>query len=419
MVTMSRILSSLLGVHEEVIKTDIQRLEAGSGLPGHDVRLTAEIIGKVHMKTRELGFDPKDTTGRELYQALLNLVTLHDNFLVKKIGGRNAANAQDLLPRIRQTVLDSKFPKTAWVLKSNAAKRLILASPPRQVMKYLGYKSLDSMVKRESCHELFAGIRLLESKTWIESFIRRYKDLRQSDFEVKPIQIVQLDANRWETASKQYVERHRTILLEVREIGALFLLPAPIAARPGLTVTVLYQLLHHINEIRLYSTFYQLHQMRAGFGEMIANSLLRDEDNHLHVSGQKIHWRVAQRHFGRPGNHPEALEPHVQPNDLSWRKAEETLYRLEPALHFWHDYDYVAVMHDGRPLSFNLLDTALNYFNGFSYEDRLYGHFQDSLWNELFVRYMGQPALEAQVLKQLDSDVSAQDLLAIASRKKV
>ena len=401
---MSRILAELLGVEEQLFAMELRQLEQAGGLPSHDVRLTAEIIGKVHIKARELGLDPQDTTGQELYASLNSLVQLHDSFMAKKLGAKDSEDIQDLLPRIRKAALKADMPKSAWVLKASIAKRLLKSYPPKKVMKYLGYKSLDSMLKREPVGELFAGIQLLETKDWQEHFVARYDGLMQKDFEVRPIDILLLDDKKWGRAAKAFVEKQRHIIAQVRELGVIIMLPAPFERRSGMTITVLLQLLHHMNEIRLYSSFYKLHQMSPDLGKLMAKSLLQDQGHHVVVGGQQLHWRVAQRHFGKANNHPEALDPHVQPDDLCWRKAEEVLYRMEPALHFWHDYDFIGAMRDGRPLSFNLLDAALNNVNRIPYEQRIYGHMQDSLWNELFIRYLGEPSLESEALRQLDND---------------
>ena len=415
---MSRILAELLGVEENLFAMEMSQLEYAAGLPGHDVRLTAEIIGKVHMKARQLGLDPSDTTGEELYGALLNLVGRHDGFLATKLGAKDPADVADLLPRIRGAALKADMPNTAWVLKPRAAKRLIRQYPPKRVMKYLGYKSLDSMLKRESAGELFAGIYLLESRKWLQDFMGHYDSLSQMDFEVRPIEIIQLAEKRWSKAAKAYMAQQRHIILPIREIGVIIMLPPPFKRRAGLTITVLLHLLHHINEIRLYSAYYKLHQMRLDFGRIMAKSLLHDEGNHVEVGGQLFHWRVVQRHFGKAGYHPEVLEPHVQAEDLSWKQAEEVLYRMEPALHFWHGYDYVGTTRDGQPLSFNLLDAALNNLNHIPYEQRLCGHFRESLWNQLFGRYLREPALEAAALRQLDYDgpdsVDAAEMLLVS-----
>ena len=60
---MSKMLSELLGATEPMFSIALKQLEQSSGNPSVDVRITAEIIGKIQIKTQELGLDPKDTTG--------------------------------------------------------------------------------------------------------------------------------------------------------------------------------------------------------------------------------------------------------------------------------------------------------------------------------------------------------------------
>src|SRR5665811_1416590 len=125
------------------------------------------------------------------------------------------------------------------------------------------------------------------------------------------------------------------------------------------------------------------------------------------MAGNNIHWRVIQRYFGKLKDeyHPEIFEPHVQPEDLHWRKAEELMYQVDPELKFWKDKDYVGLLYDDKPVTFNIMDISLGYSDGISYEDRFFYHFREALWNEIFVRYMGQSTLEEQVLNQLDNDM--------------
>jgi hypothetical protein len=52
-----------------------------------------------------------------------------------------------------------------------------------------------------------------------------------------------------------------------------------------------------------------------------------------------------------------------------------------------------------------MLDMAASYVNESPYEKRAMYHFVDSLWNEIFIRYMGQQNLEMQILEQLDNDL--------------
>jgi hypothetical protein len=410
---MSKYLSDLLEAEEPMFSLALRQLERASGDQSTDVRLTAEIMGKAHLKMRELGLDPKDTTGKELYQALLALVEKHDEFIVRRLGGNDSTDVQDLLPRIRKSFEDLHMPKTVWVLKTSVAKRMLKSSPPRKVMKHLGYKSVDSMIKRESTYELFASLRFAEDPKWLNNFLEKYKKLKASDFEERNIEVILLDSKKWGELTREFVHKKRHNLTHLKELGVIVMLPMHVERMKGIAITVLPLLLHYYNELRLYSAYFKLQQVRGDFGSIVAETLVADPGQHAIMAGQAIHWRVIQRYFGKLENeyHPEMFEPHVQPEDLHWRKAEEVLFRLEPALHFWHDIDYVAVMHEGRPISFNLMDVAICYVNKLSFAGRAMYHFRESLWNEIFIRYLGQKTLETQILKQLDNDMIAPELL--------
>ncbi len=414
---MSRQLSELLGAIEPMFSLSLRQLEQASGRPSVDVRLSAEMHAKIVVKMRSLGLDPKDTTGKEMYYALMDLVHKHDDFLAKRLGGKDPGDVDEMLPLIRLVAERLNIPKTAWVLKHSVAKRLLKATPPKRVMKQLGYRSIDSMLKREPLPEIYGALRFAESPLWLNNFIKKYKQLSPSDFESRRIEFIQLDSKKWNGMAEAFVRARRHNITHLKELGVVLILPLPVKRMPGITITVLPLLIHYVSEIRLYSAFFKMHQVRANFGDMLITTLTTDPSKHAVMAGQHVHWRIIQRYFGKMnGSHPELFEPHVQPEDLHWRKAEEILYRLEPALHFWHDMDYVGMMDGRKPVSLGLMDAAVSYINKLPYENRSTYHFRESLWNEIFIRYMGQKALEAEILEQLDNDMIAPELLAMNTK---
>lgn len=410
MLTMTKVLSDLLGADEPLFSIALQQLERASGQQSVDVRLTAEIIGKVHQKARELGLDPKDTRPEELYLALIELVKRHDSFLARRIGVVDPEDVQDVLPKIVSYISDLDVPKSAWVLKPSTAKRLLKATPPKKVMKQLGYRSVDSMLKREPIGKLYAALRFAETPAWLTAFTRKYRQLQPHDFETRNIEFHFFDSKQWGSLSDSFTKKNRHNITHMKEMGVIAILPLPLKRLPGVTIAVLPLVLHYINEIRLYSTYFKLQQVRPNFAHEIIDTILEDPDKHASMAGHRVHWRIIHRYFGSntdASTHPEIFQPHVQPEDLLWRKTEATLYRIEPALHFWHDMDFVALQSDKGPISLNLMDVAVNFINKLPYGSHAVYHFRDSLWNEIFVRYMGQKSLEQQILRQLDDGVIA------------
>jgi hypothetical protein len=133
-----------------------------------------------------------------------------------------------------------------------------------------------------------------------------------------------------------------------------------------------------------------------------------------HLAGQPVPWKVIQRYYGRlkDGVHPEVFEPHVQAEDLQWHDAEKVLTELQPALSFWLDTQYICMIHDGEPVSLNILDVALGYCNHLEFGDRIVHFVREHLWHELMSRYLHQENLEAAVHQQLSRDLVDEVALA-------
>ena len=412
MVTMS-VLSELLGAHEPGFTNSLREVEISSGSQGADLRLTSDIANKVHSKIRELGLDPIDTTGRELYHGLQGLVKVHDEFLMNALGGEDPENTSDLLHRCVFAINNLEIPKQCWALKHSVAKRLLKDNPPRKVMKQLGYRSIDSMLKRENIEELYVALYFLESQSWLERFIKSYKKLKPSDFEIRSISVLEFSIKNWGQAVTDYVYQNRHNVIALKDMGIIGVLPLPTDQLRGICITMLPLLLHYINEIRVYSSYFKLHQVKPNFDHIVIDTLLHDAKPVAALADQPLHWRVIQRFYGRAGKRsmPQIFEPHIQPEDIEWRQAEEIMYQIEPALKFWESIDYVGALYDGYTVSFNMIDNVLSYCNDLPYGHQASSHLRDSLWDELFVRYIQQDQTEEQVLSQLDNEAPDSQVL--------
>jgi hypothetical protein len=75
--------------------------------------------------------------------------------------------------------------------------------------------------------------------------------------------------------------------------------------------------------------------------------------------------------------------------------------KIEPSLKFWLGSAYLGVVHEGKAVSLNILDTALNACNGRAFEQRLTINFQDSLWHELQIRYLQPKTVEQTIMNEL------------------
>lgn len=413
---MAKILRDLLDAEEPIFSLSLQQLERASGQRGTDARLVGEISEKMRHGIDALGLDPRDTSDKELYGALLSRIKADNDRLTRLLGGSDADDVRDMVPRIVNAVEAMDINRKCWVLKRSVAKRLLKTMPPKKLMKHLGYRSVDSMLKHENIDEVYTALRFSEGGEWLNSYNELFKTVKPSDFETRDISIVIMDHKKYVDLATHFVEKKLHNITHTKEMGVIVVVPMHAERMKGITLKSLPLIFHYINEIRLYSSFFKLKQVEKNFGETVVETLIADTGNAAQMAGQQVHWRVIQRYFGKmkDESHPEAFQPHVHPEDLHWRRAEEMLVQLDTEMDFWHDADYVGRLSvDGNPLTYNLMDVSLAYSNDESFDNRYYYHFRESLWNEIFMRYMGHKNLEDQILKQLDNDMIAPETLKV------
>ena len=417
---MSKLISDLLEAKEPFFGTALRQFENLTGRPGADVRLTAEIIGKTRIKMTDLGLDPEDTTGEELYLALQNRLKQHDQKLLQTIGQNEKDDLTSVFEKIK-SLLDSQPKKRCWVLKKETAQELIKQYPPSKVIETLGHQNVDSMLEAENIYEIFAATRFVESPAWIEEFLRHYKSLNSNNFEDRDVEIIVMSPDRWRGLANDFIKSKKHNVTHLKELGVVAILPLEDMYRPGLATMVLAMILHYFNEVKLYSTYFKIHQTRSDFAKIIQNAIEGEPLYVAKVTGQQVHWRVLQRYYGRQDENkfPKVTEPYLRPENLYWHRAERVLSDIEPELGWWHDLSYVGVMSDRKPVVFNLIDNAISLFNNDTYANRHFRYFRDSLWSEFFNRYLGEDFLEIIVLNQLGESMTTTEVVKLTSGRKI
>lgn len=405
MLYMSRMLSELLHAREPQFSLMLGRFERASGNMGVDVRITADIVQKYHHKFKELGLDVKDTTGPELYRALMNLVAQHDMFINKRLGGSDNTNVEAIQKIILQAFPGLDIATDVWVLKKSVLRRLLKKQPPKMVMKRLRYRSIDSLLKREDPCELLAYARLIETQKWLTDFSHLYKTLQPIDFEIRPIELIQLTEQRAGVQANDFVRNKGHNVLTLKEAGLITMLPLPVKTLPGLTLNLLSTILHYAGELRSYSAYFKSRQVQNDLGDVVAKTIAEDITAGIDLHGQDVHWRTVYRHLssGLSAEAGELFEPHVSPEDFEYQTIEEVLYRLEPALYFWYETDYVGVLADHHVISLNLRDMAVNYTNNLPYGKHSVANMRAALWQEITLSYMRRPPIEQMITRQLQN----------------
>lgn len=403
---MSRVLAQILGVSEPGFRQQLLRLEAAAGMPAADIRLMMQVINETRAKIRELGLDPHDTTGPELFQALQVRLREDEARVRESLGIAGDAKAIDVLRAVQHCLETQKLESDSLVIKPAVYKTLLKKLQPKATMKKLGYRSMESMLKHEPTAQLLAATIMSESRDWHRQRVEAYKKLQASDFEIKKISLYVPAAKQWPKLAAKHVGAERHNLLTVAELGAVVLLPLE-EDLPALAVTTLLLTVNAMNDIRARSSYLKLNQVRPDFGTLVQDTMLHEPAVEADLAGQPLPWKVVQWFYGHgySAYHPDVFEPHVQPEDLRWHDAETLLGRLHPALEFWQGSQLLALLDGGQPVSLNLLDVALSVCNGLDYGQRIVHHVRENLSRELLARYLHQDNLQNLLLGRLDEQL--------------
>lgn len=402
---MTRLLSELLGASEPHFRFSLRELERASGGPSADIRLTTEILHQTQAKLRELGLDPLDTTGSELYGVLQQRLLDDDRRLHDTLGLEAEASSPEILAAVQQFIRRLDVPRGCFALKLSVAKRLLRAVPPKNAMKQLGYRSLDSMLKHEPVPQLYAAAFITESSHWQKAFTRQYERLQPGDFEHRQIAIYYPRSSRWELLAQQLADRFKHTNMAFQELGVIVVLPV-VADIPALAITNVLLTLENVNDIRCNSALLKLQQVKPDFGKLVAQIAHGEPYNVAQLGGRSLPWQIMQYYYSKlhVANIPALFEPHIQPEDLELVKAESALAHEIPALEFWEDTGHLALVKDGQPVSLNMLDVALSVANQLPFAERIVHYVRDHTWRELLMRYLNPYNLE-RVLGQLGDEL--------------
>jgi hypothetical protein len=410
---MTRYLSQALGAEEPHFSQNIAALEQASGLPSEDIRLSSEVMQRAREKIAALGLDPNDTTAEELYAALHERLRSDDALVRKLLNISTDATPSEVVASVC-TFLDRLLQdEDCFVLKTSVARRLLKKNPPKNAMKKLGYRSIDSLLKREHPALVYAATFIAEGSQWHKRYRSLYIKLRPSDFESRKISFYNPSNKHWQKLAQEYVDTSQRNIFCFKDLGAVVLLPIN-ERLDGLAIMQLLMALDSMNDIRAQSSFAKLQQVKSDFGAIMQRTSMTEPLTTAILAGQPVSWRMIQRYYGRASDRmAAAFEPHLQAEDLRWHDAEDVLTDLNPGLSFWQHTQCLCIMNHDGPVSMNILDVALNYCNHLPFNERVVRFLRDNLWHELMSRYLHQQNLEDALQQQLTAGlINAEPALA-------
>ncbi|MFA6100522.1 MAG: hypothetical protein WCV87_03940 [Candidatus Paceibacterota bacterium] len=318
-----------------------------------------------------------------------------------------------------QTIADfvkkSVGERPGLFLKHEVFVSFLRKTPPQKIMAVLGYATVEDMLAHEDLLEVAAALRFVEGGQWLNTiFFENYSSLTIADFEERSLEVIAL-GEKWQKLAQSFVEKKYHNISHLKELGFVFIIPVSLDL-PGELLRTLSLLLHYVNEIGFYSDLFR----RFGADEKTfydnITALLRGDEPDDQRLVENGNWLVIQQYLAKSDENDRRLfVPHINPEALHWEKAEHMLTQMGRALGngcervaFWEGLNWVGdyfPADDGDALvSFDIVDNAMSLVKEREMIKYLYHH-QESLWNKIFVIYLGDAVMEKTMKENIISGV--------------
>lgn len=398
---MSQTLATLLNIPKTSFTRTISQLETGSGQPRIDIQFSTEIKQLLMSAAESLSLDPSDLDAREIFQSAIARLKEDDAKLVISVGlsqGRPASALASVLAEQYQ----SQMPIIVWAIKKSFLKSILLSNVPKQLQKKLGYRSTASMLKNVPVIELVAAARVYEPQRWQDAYIASLKKIRPSNFELRALEILQLNKQLWvKLDSKRFTKPYMPIV----EAGAILSLPVSGVVKPGLGIVTLHYLRNCMNQVKSSAVFLSSQQTSASYGSSVSYVATHGHvPSIVAIASVVVPWQVVLQVAGRRQSIAEVFDSHLSQDDFQPVDIKNIIGANTTGLLWWQRYQQAAsVPNPSGPVSINSVDLAHCLLMGQTYKTAKYPTLQTLLWNELLKRYALQPSFTRQIIRQLDN----------------
>ena len=213
-------------------------------------------------------------------------------------------------------------------------------------------------------------------------------------------------SQKWVGVAQTFLKKKYQNISHLKELGYIFVIPVELGMLGE--VTRMFSLaLHYFFEVKFNSELFEKFASEpATFGKNFASVIKVEIIDNRPPETDKLRWLIIPRYLARyDENDWRLFEPHISPEALYWKKAEDALVNINKVLKdvyvnflFWQDLDWVGDYFKTKTgieslVSFNLVDAIMALIREKELEKYLYHH-QESLWNKIFIEYFGEEKFE-------------------------
>src|SRR3989344_2909727 len=342
----------------------------------------------------------------EIAQLLQNAIVVHEkqllSFLESVEGGNEFEKAANLARKMARV-------GNGFFLKREFARKIFLQCRPENLLKHLGYATVEHMLAREDVIEAFSALRFMESQEWMhKTFEAAYSIFTPDDFEERPIEIKVLGP-QWREVAERFVAKKHHNVSHLKEFGVIFLNPIK-EDLEGKFLRDFALLLHYFHEVEFYAKLFKKHSAAPDFSTHL-KALLRGDVKEAQKT-EAGEWFIVQRYLWKENSSDTRLFlPRINPESMHWARGERDLTtfgaredRLE--VEFWNNSDWVADYfdHQNELVSFDLEDNAMSLVSTKEGKnERFTYHQREALWTKIFQEYAGgEVEMERLLIENFD-----------------
>lgn len=410
-------LAKILRTKTAVILDMEKKMSALTGKKGVIENLMEENEHRINRTLALLNCRNHGYRAENVFQALIAKLKKDDKALYslfKKPSGTTTEGLQALFSFVLGLVDNEEL----FVLKKEKAEEILRENPPPNIIKALKYKDVDELLAKEDLTEIFSALRFVESNEWMhKAFDETYKELKPGDFEKRKADLRVL-SGKWLKIAEKFVKKKYHNISHLKELGVIFVIPLKIDT-PGETLRLFSLILHYFHEINFYSRLFERASKEKDFGRRLISLLKGSVLEKLpRAESGGMNWMIIQQYLAKHDeNDPRLFIPHVNPEAIHWKKAEQDISHLGKKfanidIELWLDVDWVGGYFKSKVqspkskveeelVSFDLVDVVMSLIKDKGQIKYLY-HQQEALWNKVFREYMGGDNLEKLMIENFD-----------------
>ncbi|MEK7174189.1 MAG: hypothetical protein AAB759_00845 [Patescibacteria group bacterium] len=400
-------LARILGVTPDTLDDLDREMAARLGRTGVVENLVEENERHIERMLAGLGAARDEVRAEEVRNVLREAAGQHETQLLAYL--KTAPGKDDFE---RAAALAKRIARIGrgFFLKKSFGAEILEKNRPDNLLKFLGYADIGTMLKHHDVTEIWSALRFIESDKWMhETFEKGYGNFTAADFEERDVEIKVLGPE-WHEIAKKFVAKKHHNVSHLKEFGVIFL-NAISEDIQGKFVRDFALLLHYFHEIDFYSKLFRRYAAGPGFPERL-KALLRGDvkDVRTVAPGE---WLIVQRYLAKiDPQDPRLFLPRVNPESIHWMRGERDLASLgqerpDLDLELWLDLDWVGSVFDHgneRIVSFDLEDNAMSEVSFREGKNEFFNYHQrEALWTKLFFRYAGgEMAAERLLIENYD-----------------